>query len=100
MLLMTHTTVLSYVWTNDRLRPETLVISPYYPDTSRSIVIESGEQRLGQWLDERRNIAEDYRRAFGKEPPELVKTIALFTDNDQTGQPVVAYYGALRAVKE
>ena len=100
MLFMKHTSVLSYVWTNDRVRAESLVESPYHPDTSRSIVIESGEERLGQWINERRNVAEDFRRAFGKDPPDLVKTIVLFTDNDQTGQPVVSYYGALRALKE
>ena len=100
MWLMKHTSILSYVWTNDRVRAETLVESPYHPGTSRSIVIESGEERLGQWVDERRNLAEDYRRAFGKDPPDLVKTIALFTDNDQTGQPVVSYYGVVRALKE
>ena len=60
--------------------------------------IESGEKRLGQWVNERRNTAEDFRCAFGKDPPDLVKTIALFSDDDRTGQPVVSYYGALRAV--
>lgn len=98
--LLKQTTILSYVWTNERLRAETLVENPHHPGTAWSIVIESGEQRLGQWINVRRNVAEDYRLAFGKDPPELVKTIALFTDNDQTGQPVVAYYGALRALKE
>lgn len=100
MFLMKHTSVLSYVWTNDRMPAETLVENPHHPGTSWSIVIESGEQRLGQWVNERRNVAEDYRRAFGKDPPDLVKTIALFTDNDQTGQPVVSYYGVLRALRE
>ena len=36
----------------------------------------------------------------GKNPPERVKMISLFTDNDQTGEPVDAYYGAIRAVRE
>ena len=100
MLFMKHSSVLSYVWINDRMPAETLVENPYHPGTSWSIVIESGEQRLGQWVNVRRNVAEDYRRAFGKDPPDLVKTIALFTDNDQTGEAVTAYYGAVRALQE
>lgn len=100
MLLMRHTSVLSYVWTNDRVSPETVVVSPYHPDTSRSVVVESGAKRLGQWVHERRNVLADYRRAFGEDPPKTVRTLALFTDSDQTGEPVEAYYGAVRAVRE
>ena len=77
-----------------------VVVSPHHPKTARSLVVESGEGRLGQWAEERRNVVEDYRRAFGKNPPERVKMISLFTDNDQTGKPVDAYYGAIRAIRE
>ena len=57
-----------------------------------------GEKQLGQWLRERRNVINDFRRAFGREPPETVEMIALFTDNDQTREPVEAYYGAVGAL--
>ncbi len=100
MLFMPNTTVLSYVWTNDRLSPGTAVAGPYHPDTSRHLVVESGTRNLGQWVTERRDVREDYRSAFGRAPPDTVNVIALFTDNDQTGEPVVAYYGAIRAVWE
>ncbi len=100
MLFMPNTTVLSYVWTNDRLSPGTAVAGPYHPDASRHLVVESGTRNLGQWVTERRDVREDYRSAFGRAPPDTVNVIALFTDNDQTGEPVVAYYGAIRAVSE
>jgi len=46
--------------------------------------VHSGASQLRQWVRERRNVAEDFRKAFGREPPATVEVLALFTDNDQT----------------
>jgi hypothetical protein len=91
---------LAYVWTSTRLREGSIVDSPYHPGTTRNIVVRSGDARLRQWLRERRNVVDDFRLAFGREPPENVEVIAFFTDNDQTGEPVDAYYGAVRALPQ
>jgi DUF3047 family protein len=88
---------LAYVWTSAKLSPGEVVASPYHAGSVRSIVIQSGGQQLGKWLRERRNVIADYRLAFGKDPPEKVEIIALWTDNDQTGEPVEAYYGRIVA---
>jgi len=56
--------------------------------------------RLGHWISERRNVVEDFQKAFGRDPPETVEVIALFTDNDQTGEPVEAFYGPIRALSK
>jgi hypothetical protein len=90
--------VLTYVWTNDSVPVGTVVPCPWHPEIMRHMVLRSGG-RLGQWEDERRNVVEDFRRAFGTEPPGDVEMIALFTDNDQTGEPVEALYGAVRALR-
>jgi len=89
---------LAYVWTNAGLPEETIVDSPYHPGTVRSIVVRSGGARLEGWIEERRNVIDDFRRAFGREPPDTVEVVALLTDNDQTGEPVETYYGAIRAL--
>lgn len=89
---------LAYVWTNDRLAVETVVPSPRHPGQVRSIVVESGARRLGQWLQEERDVGDDFRRAFGRDAPDMVQAVVLFTDNDQTGEPVEAYYGLIRAL--
>lgn len=88
---------MSYVWTSDKIRVGDVVVSPHHAGTSRSIVLQAGKAKLGQWIGERRNIVEDYRRAFGAAPPPSVEVIALWTDNDQTGEPVEAYYGRIVA---
>ncbi len=91
---------LAYVWTSDRLPEGSVVDSPYHPGSVRDIVLRSDGDDLGQWLRERRNVVEDFRKAFGRDPPPVVEVLALFTDNDQTGEPVEAYYGAIIALSD
>jgi Protein of unknown function (DUF3047) len=99
-MLNTDVPTLAYVWTSDLLPEGSVVDSPHYPALVRDIVVRSGASRLGQWVHERRNVADDFRKAFGREPPDTVGVVALFTDNDQTGEPVEAYYGPITARSE
>ncbi len=87
---------LRYAWTNGRVAVGEILDNPYFPDTVRVVVLRGGESPLGEWVSERRNLVEDFARAFGRAPPETVELFAVFTDNDQTGEPVEAYYGAAR----
>jgi hypothetical protein len=89
---------LNYVWANDRHPSGTVLENPHAPTKIRHLIVRAGSQSLGAWVMERRNVLEDFRRAFGREPPDDVQIIALFTDNDQTGEPVEAAYGAIRAL--
>ena len=54
-------------------------------------VLESGEERTGQWVYEERNLHKDYKRAFGTEPGGLL-AIGIQTDTDQSNEMVTAYY--------
>ena len=85
-----------YVWTNARQQNEDIIDSPYLPGTVRSIVVETGIVSSATWIDERRDLLSDYQAAFGGRPKDLVYAIAIFTDNDQTGEPVEAHYGAAK----
>ena len=42
-----------------------------------------------------KHLVEDYRRAFGEDPPK-VGAVAIMTDTDNTGEEAVAWYGAIR----
>lgn len=88
---------LRYVWASDHTASGSVVDSPYMPGVVRSIVVQSGSENAGKWLTERRNLVEDFELAFGHSPEDTVHALALFTDNDQTGQPVEAYYAWARA---
>jgi hypothetical protein len=81
---------LLYVWmTHEPL--EATYPSPH-TERVRHIVVESGEQHLGQWVVERRNILADYRRAFHEEPGDIVG-VGVMTDPGDNGAPRRAFYG-------
>ena len=81
---------LLYVWLN-RPPVDTVYSSPH-TERVRHIVVESGEQRLDEWVTVRRNVLEDYRRAFKEEPGEIV-AVGLMVDFGDNGAPRSAWYG-------
>lgn len=84
---------LNYVWANG-VDTEAFAPSPY-TDQVVMIALESGDARAGTWIQERRNVVEDFRKAFGREPGKIV-AVALMTDTDNTQSSCVAYYGDIR----
>lgn len=81
---------INYVW--ERKAPVGAIIDNAYTDFVKMVVVESGPQKLGLWIDEERNIYEDYKKAFGEEPP-MINGIAIMSDTDNTKERVTAYYG-------
>jgi hypothetical protein len=54
-------------------------------------VLESGEEKAGQWVYEERNLHKDYKAAFGKEASGVL-AIGIQTDTDHSNERVTAYY--------
>ena len=81
---------LLYVWMYGA-PVDTVVHSPH-TDRVRMIVVESGAKRIGEWVAVRRNVLEDYRRAFGEEPGHIV-AVGLMTDPGDDGSRRRAFYG-------
>jgi hypothetical protein len=81
---------LNYIW--DSRAPVGTVVPNPFTDRVRMIVVESGPDRLQQWLRDERDLVADYRRAFGEDPPPIAG-VALMTDGDNTGETVTAFYG-------
>jgi hypothetical protein len=54
-------------------------------------VLESGEKKVGEWVLEQRNLSNDFRMAFGTEPPDRL-AIGLQTDTDHSNERVTAFY--------
>lgn len=81
---------LVYVWAN-RIRTDSLFVSPH-ASWLRMMALQSGAERVGTWVAERRNVRADYRRAFGEEAPP-VEWVGFMTDTNNTGGQVTAYYG-------
>jgi hypothetical protein len=81
---------INYIW-ESKAPLGTIVPNPYRARVMM-IVVESGESKLNQWVSEERNIYEDYKKAFGLEPP-MISGVAIMTDTDNTGESATAYYG-------
>lgn len=84
---------LMYVWCNRRA-PGSVIVNPR-TDRIRTLVVESGERRLNQWLDYERDIRADYEKAFG-EPPGALIAVGIMTDSDNTRSMAQAWYGPLQ----
>ena len=84
-----HATLM-YVWDN-RAAVDTVIVAAR-TSRIRKIVVDSGPAQASVWRFHERDIASDFRKAFGEEPGTLT-SIALMTDSDNTRTKVRAYYG-------
>jgi hypothetical protein len=86
--------IICYVW--DNKHPVGLVARSTYTDRVRLIVLQSGDAKAGQWQSETRDLAADFRLAFGDEwkgPVPAITGIAAGNDTDQTGEHATAWFG-------
>ena len=74
---------LKYVWST------TLPVGTYYRRDGigrpHVIVLESGKEKLGQWVEESVDVYADYVRIFGDKPPRKAVGIGVLTDGNATG---------------
>lgn len=87
---------LNYIW--ETKTPVGTIVENAYTDFAQMIIVESGPQKVGTWIDEERNIYEDYKNAFGQEPP-MINGVAIMTDTDDTRERATAYYGDISFAK-
>lgn len=83
---------LAYVWTATPIENETILPSRRYGSLVHIQLHGRGD--VGQWHLESRDVAADYRAIFGQ-PPGRLRYIAVFNDNDQTGEPASALFCAI-----
>jgi hypothetical protein len=81
---------LNYIW--DTKAPVGSIVENAYTDFAKMVIVESGTQNVGLWINEERNIYEDYKKAFGEEPP-MINGVAIMSDTDNTKERATAYYG-------
>ena len=91
------TKTLNYIWANQL--PKNSSQLSVYTSNDMMIAVESGSAKAGEWVAVQRNLLDDYRKAFGEEPPN-VGAIAIMTDTDNTGETAVAWYGDIKALRK
>jgi len=86
---------INYIWASHA--PIGTIISNPYTERTKMIVVRSGKKALNTWINEERNLFDDYIRAFGEKPP-MISGIAIMTDSDNTKESATAFYGDIQLV--
>jgi hypothetical protein len=87
---------INYIW--ESKAPVGTLVPNSYTNQVFMFVLESGQEKLNTWVGEKRNVYEDYKKAFGEEPP-MISGVAIMTDTDNTGESATAYYGDISFLK-
>jgi hypothetical protein len=87
----------SYIWASNS--PAGSMAANPYTDRTMMFALRSGEAGARQWVSERRNVVEDYRKAFG-EAPTRISGVGIMTDTDNTGETATAWYGDIVFLKQ
>ncbi|MBI5855011.1 MAG: DUF3047 domain-containing protein, partial [Nitrospirae bacterium] len=81
---------LNYIW--DTKAPVGDIVDNAYTDFAKLVVIRSGSAGVGTWVEQERNVYEDYKKAFDEEPG-MISGVAIMSDTDNTGESAAAYFG-------
>ena len=84
------TAALCYVWDNKH-RAGYTAWSPF-TQRLRKLVLQTGPDAVGQWRDESRDVAADFKAAFGFDAPAIT-AISVGNDTDNTDDRVTAWFG-------
>jgi hypothetical protein len=87
---------LSYVWSSKETG-ERIFSSPY-TDKAKMVILRAGKNDAVSWKEESVNILEDYRKAFGTDPPARAR-IAIMNDSDNTGESSVSWVDYIEVYK-
>ena len=88
---------LMYIWSGKS--PVDTIITNAHTSRIKMIVVDSGWDNLGQWHKHQRDLAADYKRAYGEAPGEVIG-IALLTDTDNTKSETRAIYGDIELIRK
>ena len=88
---------LGYIWANRE--HEEKVIASVSTEKSKMIPLQMGSKNLGKWQTQDVNIIEDYKMAFGTNPPPIA-SIGIMNDSDDTGENAVSYVDFVEIYRE
>ncbi len=91
-----HSTV-NYIWSN-KIQKEKIITSAY-TNRSKIIILDSGKKKIKSWQVYTVNVLEDYKKAFGENPPSKV-TLAIMSDSDNTAERSLSYIDFIEVKNE
>lgn len=87
---MVNTEAVGYLWESNAKNKGKEGESPAWTK-SKVIVLQAGSEKLNQWVLEKRNVYEDYKRLFQKEPPR-VGGVSLYVNSQHTQGVAESYF--------
>jgi hypothetical protein len=93
---MPYATVM-YIWSGKNAA--NTVLNNAHTSRVKMIVVDSGWDNLGEWRKHERDLASDYKLAYGETPGNVIG-IALLTDTDNTKSEVRALYGDIELLRK
>ncbi len=84
--------IIGYIW--DTSAPVGSIFKSEKTSTVTYVVVESGPPKLGQWITERRNLAEDFRKIYEEEPDDP-GAVSISIDSDDTKSSAEAFIGTI-----
>jgi len=81
---------LMYIWGNKVARDS--ITTSGRTSRIKMLALNVDSEGIGKWHSFTRNLVEDFKRAFGEDPGNVI-SIQLLTDTDNTGGDTEAFYG-------
>lgn len=84
--------IIGYVW--DTTAPAGTVARSAKTSTVTYVIVRSGKADLGQWVTERRNVAEDFKKIYG-EAPDDPAALSIAIDSNDTQSVAESFMGPI-----
>ena len=89
---MLRSRLIGYVW--EPKAPADAIFTSKKTGTVTYVVLRSGREGVGAWVEERRDVAADYRKLYGGDPPDP-PALALSIDTNDTRSRAESLFGPI-----
>jgi hypothetical protein len=83
--------IIGYVW--DTTAPIGAIVKSQSSGVVTYIVVRSGAVDLGRWIEETRDVYDDYRKIYGEVPAEEARAVSVAIDSNDTHSAAESYIG-------
>ncbi len=84
--------IIGYVW--DTTAPVGTICKSEQTGTVTYVVVRSGTADLGQWVTERRNVRDDFKKIYGEDPDDPA-AVSVSIDSNDTHSRSESYVGSI-----
>lgn len=91
--LIWKTKALNYVWSSNQSK-EAIWNNAFKPKNAVMLAVRGNADQPGQWVTEKRNVLEDFKKTFGKNIDQI-DAVAIMTDTDNSMRKASAAYGEI-----